>query len=134
MTISVLCPYSRVTPYPPPRIIRPIFDWTEVGDHFPRATPPLDTSLLSQVSVAVGWIVGRGWWEETRVSMKCLYLAPVALVCLRVCLCVCAFVSVCVCHACTCECCVCVVCIHMYVWMPMCVIFIHGMPFFYELY
>ncbi|KAL5468935.1 hypothetical protein EMCRGX_G030095 [Ephydatia muelleri] len=40
---------SRVTPYPPPRIIRPIFDWTEVGDHFPRATPPLDTSLLSQL-------------------------------------------------------------------------------------
>ena len=54
------------------------------------------------------------------------------LTCVSMCVCVC--VSVCVCHACTCECCVCVVCIHMYVWMPMCVIFIHGMPFFYELY
>ena len=41
---------SHSTPYPPPRIVRPIFDWTEVGDHFPRATPPWDNSPLAQVS------------------------------------------------------------------------------------
>lgn len=36
-----------VVAYPP--IIRPIFDWSEVGEHFPQAAPEMDYSLLAQV-------------------------------------------------------------------------------------
>ena len=32
-----------------PPIVRPIFDWSEVAQHFPQASPLLDTSLLTQL-------------------------------------------------------------------------------------
>lgn len=38
---------SERVDYPP--IVRPIFDWSEVEDHFPQAPPQMDYSLLAQV-------------------------------------------------------------------------------------
>ena len=35
-------------PYPPPPLIRPIFDWSEVGETIPQAAPLLDSTLLTQ--------------------------------------------------------------------------------------
>ena len=46
--------------YPPPPLIRPIFDWSEVGEIFPPASSRVDYSLLYQVyeqSVLVGKFV-----------------------------------------------------------------------------
>ncbi len=40
--------YSEEEPVYPP-IIRPIFDWSEVEEHFPHAPPKMDYSLLTQV-------------------------------------------------------------------------------------
>ena len=34
---------------PPPPIVRPIFDWSEGGEYFPKAGPVLDSSLLTQL-------------------------------------------------------------------------------------
>ena len=33
----------------PTPLVRPIFDWTEVGNQFPQAAPRLDSSFLTQV-------------------------------------------------------------------------------------
>ena len=35
--------------FPPPPLIRPIFDWSEVGEIFPPASSRVDYSLLHQV-------------------------------------------------------------------------------------
>lgn len=35
-------------PYPPPPLIRPIYDWSEVGETIPQAAPLLDSTLLTQ--------------------------------------------------------------------------------------
>ena len=35
---------------PPPPLIRPIFDWSEVSEHFPQAAPQLDFTFLTQVT------------------------------------------------------------------------------------
>ena len=39
--------------YPPPPIVRPIFDWSEVREHFPQVAPQLDSTLLTQVGACL---------------------------------------------------------------------------------
>lgn len=39
----------EVSPVDYPPIVRPIFDWSEMEEHFPQAAPQMDYSLLAQV-------------------------------------------------------------------------------------
>ena len=45
---ELLIGYVCRHPYPPPPLIRPIFDWSEVGETIPQAAPLLDSTLLTQ--------------------------------------------------------------------------------------
>ena len=46
-TMFALCQHH--SDVPPPPLIRPIFDWSEVGEIFPPASSRVDYSLLYQV-------------------------------------------------------------------------------------
>lgn len=51
---AYLFPYSSESAEPDYLpLVRPIFDWSEVGDHFPQASPTMDYSLLAQVHYTI---------------------------------------------------------------------------------
>lgn len=52
--------------YPP--IIRPIFDWSEVENHFPQAAPEMDYSLLSQLLQKKAQDMSPSIEEQSRVQ------------------------------------------------------------------